>query len=121
MSVADALLIVATGVVTGALSAIFGVGGGLLIIPFMVLVMGASQQLAEGTSLAVIIPTALAGAWVHHRSGLVAWRAAAYIATGGVVAAGLGALLAVRADELVLRRLYAVVTLVVAYRFLRGR
>ena len=55
-------LAAAAGLLTGLLSAIFGVGGGQIVIPFMVLVLGTSQHVAEGTSLLVIVPTSLGGA-----------------------------------------------------------
>lgn len=114
-------LAAAAGILTGLLSAIFGVGGGQIVIPFMVLVLGVSQHLAEGTSLLVIIPTAMAGAWAHSRRGYVSWRAAALLTLGGVVGAVAGALVAVRTDALLLRRLYAIFVLFVAYRFLKPR
>ena len=112
-------LAAAAGLLTGLLSAIFGVGGGQIVIPFMVLVLGTSQHVAEGTSLLVIVPTSLVGAWAHSRRGYVSWRAAALLAVGGVFGAVGGALVAVKTDPLVLRRIYAVFVLFVAYRFLR--
>lgn len=121
MSGVEVGLAAAAGVLTGLLSAIFGVGGGQIVIPFMVLVLGVSQHLAEGTSLLVIVPTALAGAWAHSRRGFVSWRAAGLLSLGGVAGAVVGAMIAVRTDPLVLRRVYALFVLFVAYRFLRPR
>ena len=106
------------GVLTGAFSAVFGVGGGFLVIPFMVLVLGSGQHVAEGTSLAVIVPTAMVGAWAHSRRGYVRWRESGLIAAGGVLGAIAGALLAVQLDGLLLRRMYAVFLFFIAYRFL---
>jgi len=114
-------LTVVAGLVMGILSAIFGVGGGQVVIPFMVLVLGADQHLAEGTSLAVIVPTALVGAWAHARRGFVSRRATGLLVVGGVVGAVAGALVAHQLDPDVLRRIYAVFVLWVAWRFLRPR
>jgi uncharacterized membrane protein YfcA len=87
----------------------------------MVLVLGADQHLAEGTSLAVIVPTALVGAWAHARRGFVSRRATGLLIVGGVVGAVAGALLAHQLDPDLLRRIYAAFVLWVAWRFLRPR
>jgi uncharacterized membrane protein YfcA len=112
---------VLAGVFTGVVSAVFGGGGGQVSIPFMILALGLTQHVAEGTSLLVIVPTAAVGAWAHSRSGFVRWRPALWLGTAGAAGAAVGALLAVRTDELVLRRVYAAFVLFVAFRFLRPR
>jgi uncharacterized membrane protein YfcA len=108
-------LVVFAGLVTGVFSAIFGVGGGAIVV----LALGAAQHLAEGTSLVVIVPTALVGAWAHGRRGYVNVRAALLLVLGGVLGAVAGALLANQLDGDLLRRIYAVFLLWVAWRFLR--
>jgi uncharacterized membrane protein YfcA len=89
-----AVALVVAGLVVGGLSALFGVGGGLLMVPFIVLVLHEGQHLAEGTSLLVIVPTALAGAFVHWRNGYVSLPDAALLALGGSVGVYVGASLA---------------------------
>ncbi len=91
MSVELALLVVVAGLLVGVMSALFGVGGGVLMVPFMVLVLDATQHLAEGTSLLVIVPTALAGSLAHWRHGFVSLREAALLAAGGILGVYLGA------------------------------
>lgn len=81
------------GVLVGIFSALFGVGGGVLMVPFMVLVLGLSQHVAEGTSLLVIVPTALVGAIAHAKRGYVDLDAVAMLALGGAMGAVGGALL----------------------------
>lgn len=108
MSVEVALIVVAAGVLVGVLSALFGVGGGLLMVPFMVLLLGESQHVAEGTSLLVIVPTALAGAFAHRRHGYLAPRHAALLAAGGIVGSYVGATLALGMDQARLRLLFGV-------------
>lgn len=112
---------IVAGVFTGVVSALFGGGGGQVSIPYMILVLGLSQHVAEGTSLLLIVPTAAVGAWAHSRRGFVHWRPAIWLGGAGAVGAVAGALLAVRTDELVLRRIYAAFVLFVAFRFLRPR
>lgn len=119
MTELEIVVTVLAGVLTGVLSAMFGGGGGQISIPFMILVLGFSQHVAEGTSLFVIVPTAAMGAWAHSKRGYVQWRPAFWLGFAGVVGAAAGALLAVRTDELLLRRIYAAFVLYAAFRFLR--
>lgn len=102
LSVPVAVGVALAGAGVGVLSALFGVGGGLVMVPFMVLALGADQHLAEGTSLLVIVPTALAGVVAHARRGYVSFRHAALLAAGGIGGAYLGArvALALEADAL---------------------
>ena len=94
-----ALGVVAFGILTGVLSALFGVGGGLVMVPFMVLALGSDQHLAEGTSLLVIVPTAIVGVIAHTRRGYVSFKHAAWLAVGGVVGSFLGATIALQLEE----------------------
>ncbi|MGH2752120.1 MAG: sulfite exporter TauE/SafE family protein [Actinomycetota bacterium] len=91
VSVPVAIGVAGFGVLTGVLSALFGVGGGLVMVPFMVLALGRSQHLAEGTSLLVIVPTAVTGMVAHARRGFVSFKHAAILAVGGVGGSYLGA------------------------------
>ena len=104
----------ALGVVAGVLAGLFGIGGGILFVPTLTLVLGLTQLHAEATSLLAIIPTALVGAWRQSHYGNVRWRAALLIgvvAIGGVEA---GVQIAESLPEHILRRLFAVLMLVVA-------
>jgi uncharacterized protein len=106
LDVVTVLLVIAAGIAVGVLSALFGVGGGIIMVPFLVLVLDQSQHIAEGTSLVVIVPTAIVGAFVHRRSGYVSLRAAAWLALGGISGAWLGAEAALRLDGSVLQFLF---------------
>jgi uncharacterized membrane protein YfcA len=101
-------LVVAVGVATGLFSALFGVGGGVLMVPFLVVVLGDTQHVAEGTSLLVIVPTALVGVLSHTRNRLVDFRAAALVAGGGLVGGYVGAEIALATDATTLTKLFAV-------------
>ena len=109
---------VAMGVGVGVTSALFGVGGGILMVPFLVLVLDLSQHVAEGTSLLVIVPTALAGAIAHSRRGYVDRGAAGWLAAGGVAGALLGALLGLEISGDTLQKLFAALVAVVGARLI---
>lgn len=118
MTVGIAIGVVVAGVTAGILSALFGVGGGILMVPFITLVLDESQHLAEGTSLLVIVPTAIAGVIAHQRRGFVSYRHAALLALGGIGGALVGAWLALRLDAQVLQRFFGVFVLVMGARLI---
>lgn len=117
MSPAIIFLVGLAGVGVGVLSALFGVGGGILMVPFMVLALDATQHVAEGTSLLVIIPTAVAGVLAHRRRGYVAFRHAAVLALGGLGGAYLGASLALGLSPAVLQGIFGVLVAITGVRF----
>jgi uncharacterized membrane protein YfcA len=84
------------GFAVGVLSALFGVGGGPIMIPYMVLALGFTQQHAEGTSLLVIVPTALAGVIAHRGRGFIDFREGGLLGLGGVLGGYFGAVLALK-------------------------
>lgn len=110
------LLTVLAGLFVGVASGILGVGGGTLLVPIMTLGFGFSQHLAQGTSLAAVIPTAIVGAITHDRQGNVLRRAALYMALGGTAGAVVGALAAVHLPREVLARAFALLLLFAAVR-----
>ena len=117
MSTDLVLLTIAAGVMVGVLSALLGVGGGLLMVPFMVLLLGETQHVAEGTSLAVIVPTAIVGVIALSRRGFVNFVGAGLLAVGGIFGAGLGARLALNLDGDVLKTVFGAVVIVMGARF----
>lgn len=119
MSAVLIAVLVLAGVGTGIVSALFGVGGGILIVPFLVLGLDKGQHLAQGTSLLVIIPTALIGVVAHNRQNYVSFRYAVFLATGGIGGAYLGSALALHLEGDSLRRLFGILMGVIAIRTLR--
>lgn len=120
MSILLGITIVAAGIGTGVLSALFGVGGGIIMVPFMVIALDFSQHLAEGTSLLVIVPTAIAGVVAHRRRDYVSFKNGALIAIGGIGGAYLGAWLAHRLDPEALQRLFGAFVLLMGIRLVLG-
>jgi uncharacterized membrane protein YfcA len=102
------------GFAGGVLAGLFGVGGGVLFVPTLVLVLGLTQVHAEATSLLAIIPTVLVGAWRQRRYGNVYWRPAIWIGLGSIAGVEGGVQAARALPEEVLRRLFGVLMLVIA-------
>jgi uncharacterized protein len=110
----EVLAAIALGLLAGVLAGFFGVGGGILFVPALVLAFELGQLEAEGTSLAAILPTVVAGAWRQHRYGNVAWRTAALVGAVAILGVELGVRVAEALDEDVLRRLFALLLFGVA-------
>jgi uncharacterized protein len=117
----EILALLAIGLAAGILAGLLGIGGGVLMVPAMVLLLGFDQHVAQGTSLLVIIPAAIAGSWTHHRHGRLVLRDAAALAAGGVLGALVGSMTALSLDEGLLQRLFAVLLILVALRMLLSR
>lgn len=94
---------IAVGLAAGLLSGLFGVGGGTVIVPMLVLILGFDQRLAAGTSLAAIVPAATVGVVSYALSGSVAWIPALILAAGAVVGAQVGTWLLARVSLTALR------------------
>jgi len=109
------ILIVVTGLLIGILSGLTGVGGGIFMVPAMVIGFGIGQRIAQGTSLLAILPTAVVGAVTHNRHGNVDLRAAGWMAAAGVPAAVVGALLAQWLPERLLATLFGLFLVAAAF------
>lgn len=103
MTLVEGTALVGIGILTGIVSGILGVGGGLAMVPAMVLLLGYDQHLAEGTSLLVILPTAAVGAYTHSRHGYVRLQAVLALAAGGIAGALAGSAGALALDGRALR------------------
>ena len=84
------LLVIATGVGAGFLSGLFGVGGGLVIVPALMAVLGMDQRRASATSLAAIIVTAAVGSGTYALHGEVSWAGAALLVVGALAGSQIG-------------------------------
>jgi uncharacterized protein len=114
------LTLVAIGLFAGIIGAALGIGGGIVMVPSLVVLLAVPQHAAQGTSLAVIVPTAIVATVVHARAGRVDRRLALGLGAGGVIGGVLGAFTALSLDALVLRRLFALFLVLMAMRMLRA-
>jgi hypothetical protein len=110
--------LVAFGVITGVLSGVLGVGGGIFMVPFLVLVIGLSQHAAQATSLLVVLPTAAVGSWALYRRGVGDLRVALRIGLVGMAGSIAGTALALSLPGHVLRIGFALLMTIVGVRLL---
>lgn len=115
----EAAAIIAVGLAAGTLAGIFGVGGGILFVPALVILFDEVQVVAEGTSLVAILPVVAVGALRQTRAGLVDWRQALIIGALSLGGSAIGALAADRLPERTLRLCFAGLLVVTAISFAR--
>jgi len=106
-------LAIACGVAAGVLAGLFGVGGGIIFVPTLVIIFSFHQLDAQATSLAAIIPVALIGAWRQNTEHLVYWRGAVIMGVGAAFGVLIGAEFALRLPEATLSRVFGMVLLLV--------
>jgi len=111
------------GLLAGVVSALFGVGGGIIFVPTLIF-LGDSARTAVATSLAAMVPVILMGSWRQTRYGAVVWRDSVVIGLASVPTAKLGELVASSLPNDVLKRLFALllafVAVQLAVRAVRG-
>ncbi len=122
MSIVTFLLLVLIGVLAGVLSGFVGVGGGLIIVPALVYLMGQSQHMAQGTSLGVLLlPVGILAVMNYHRSGNLDVRYAAIIAVAFVLGGYFGSKWSLVLPEVVVRRVFGAVMLLGALKLMLSK
>ena len=113
------LVMVVVGVLVGALSGLLGIGGGIVMVPFMALVAGGSQQVAQGTSMLVIVPTALTSSILLARRKVARPADGAVMGVAGACLGIVGSLIALHLPGQILGWIFAALITLVAIRLLR--
>lgn len=116
MSAAEIVELVGVGLAAGVLAGLFGVGGGIVFVPGLVLIADLGQLDATATSLAAMIPAVAVGAWRQTGYGNVRWRPAILVGLTSVAGVAGGTALAEALSEDVLRTLFAALLIITAAR-----
>jgi uncharacterized membrane protein YfcA len=115
------LIYLLIGLLAGVLSGLFGIGGGILIVPALLLVARMTPATATGTSLgALLLPVGALGAWQYYKNGHVDVRASLLIALGLLAGAFFGARVAQGMDPVLARRAFAVFLMLVSVQIWVG-
>jgi hypothetical protein len=115
----QAMGLIVLGLVAGAFSGLIGVGGGVIIVPALVFIFGLSQHLAEGTTLALLIPPiGLLAAWTYYQEGYVDIHIAGLICLGFFFGGLLGAKVANHLSNAVLERVFGVAMLLISLKMI---
>lgn len=112
-----ALILIGLG--AGVLSGLVGVGGGMIIVPALIMMLGFAQKTAQGTTLAMLLlPVGIFATIIYYRAGLVNMRASAWLAAGFVAGAYLGAKYAMHLPAATLSRIFGALLLAVGAKLL---
>ncbi len=107
------------GLCAGILSGLVGIGGATVIIPALVFVFGMSQYMAQGTTLAMMVPPiGILAAWTYYQKGYVDFKIAGLMCAGFLIGGLLGAKFAVNIPEHVLKKIFGAFLLIVSLRMI---
>lgn len=108
------IILLSCGLISGALSALLGVGGAVVIIPILALVLGYGQKLAQGTSLFVLIlPLTLIPALNYYKSGYVNVKSGIIIIIGFIISSFIVSKFAVEINDYYLKKIFAVFIIII--------
>ena len=116
------VIAIITGFGGGILSGLIGIGGGIIMVPALVLFMKYSQHLSQGTALtAMLPPIGILAAYEYYKNGYVNLPVAAFISIGFIAGGFLGAKMAIPVNDVLLRKIFGVVLLVISLKMIIGK
>ncbi|MEI8224408.1 MAG: sulfite exporter TauE/SafE family protein [Bacteroidota bacterium] len=122
MSTSMLLILIVIGIVTGAMAGMLGIGGAIIMIPALVFFMGFSQQMAQGTSLAVMLPPiGILAAYNYYKAGQVNIKFAIILAVAFLVGSYFGSKFALTLPQPLLKKIFGILLLLVAAKMLLSK
>ncbi len=122
MSLTTIIILLIIGTFTGVMAGLLGIGGGLVVIPALIIFMGMTQQEAQGTSLAMMLPPiGIIAAYNYYKAGHVDIKIALILALMFIVGSYFGSKLAIKLPQETLKKIFGVFLLLVAIKMLLGK
>ena len=122
MSTSMILILIVIGIITGVMAGMLGIGGAIIMIPALVFFMGISQQTAQGTSLAVMLPPiGIIAAYNYYKEGQVNIKFAIILALFFLIGSYFGSKLALNLSQPVLKKIFGILLLLVAAKMLLSK
>jgi uncharacterized membrane protein YfcA len=119
LNMTTVLLLLALGLIAGILSSMVGIGGGIVIVPALVIIFAMSQKMAQGTSLLMLLPPiGLLAAINYYKAGYVDFKAAAILIIAFVVGSYFGSRIALNLEETTLKKIFGVFLMILAVKYL---
>jgi uncharacterized membrane protein YfcA len=119
MDIQTIILLLLVGLAAGMLSGLVGVGGGIIIVPCLVLLLGFSQKLAQGTSLGILLlPIGILGALQYYKQGYIDFKIVAIISLAFLFGSYFGSKIALSLSQETIKKLFAIVMMLVAVKML---
>lgn len=119
MTATTIIILILIGLSAGILSGFVGVGGGILMVPMFVIFLGLTQHNAQGMSLAVMLPpVTFLAVYNYHKAGEIDWKLALIASALFIIGGFIGSKLALKVDQLTLKKIFGVLMLVVAIKLI---
>lgn len=119
MTTTTILLLLLTGLLAGLLSSMVGIGGGLIIVPALILLFGLDQKTAQGTSLALLLlPLGIGGVFVYYKAGHVRWSYSLIMACTFVAGSYIGATFIKYMNTEMVKKLFALFMIIMGIKYL---
>lgn len=119
MSTSVLLILIVIGIISGIMAGMLGIGGAIIMIPALVYLLGISQQMAQGTSLAVMLPPiGIIAAYNYYKEGQVNIKFALILAAAFIVGSYFGSKVALKIQPDVLKKIFGILLLLVAAKML---
>jgi uncharacterized protein len=116
------VMLLCVGLIAGMLSGLVGIGGGIIIVPALVYFMGVSQHEAQGTSLAVLLlPVGVFAVYNYYKAGYVDIKTTLIIASTFLIGGYIGSKIAVSIDQNMVKKIFGVFLLLVAFKMILGK
>ena len=122
MNMNEIILLLFIGILAGFVSGGLGIGGGLIVVPSLVFLLGFTQHQAQGTSIAFMLPPiGILAFYNYYKSGYVNLKFALILLISFVIGAYLGSLLSVQLPEKILRKIFGAIMLLVSIKMIIGK
>ena len=119
MSVATIIGLLALGLAAGLLSSMVGIGGGVVIVPALVIIFAVSQKVAQGTSLVMLLPPiGILAVINYYKAGYVDFKVAGVLCVAFIVGSYFGSKIALNLQESTLKRIFGVFLMILAVKYL---
>lgn len=119
MTLSTILILIIIGLLAGILSGLIGIGGGVLMVPLFIFLLGLNQHNAQGMSLAVMLPpVTFLAAYNYHKAGSINWKMALIVSLVFFVGGFIGSKMALQIDQKILRKIFGVLMLILAIKFI---
>ena len=119
MDIQTILILMLVGIAAGMLSGLVGVGGGIVIVPALVLILGFSQKMAMGTSLGILLlPVGILGVFQYYKQGYVDVRVVLIISFAFLFGSYFGSKIALSLSQETIKKIFAVFMIIIAIKLL---
>ena len=122
MTISEIIILGVVGILAGFVAGALGVGGGIVIVPALVFILGFTQHQAQGTSLAVLLfPVGILAVLNYHKQGYVNYKFALILIIAFIAGSYLGSLMSINLPDKILKKIFGVLMIIAAIKMIFGK